>query len=319
MTVTGTNTFTRNKNQVIELSYGCIGALSEGQELTNFQITRASELLNLMLKSWMAKGYRLWKQSRGYLFVEPSVNEYILDGVTANATENYNATTLTVDAASGASTITVASTTGFVSGYNVGVVLNDNSIFWTTQNGAPVGNVITLTDVLPSEASQNNAVYVYQTKLGKLENIMNAQAQLNSTTKIPLQINSRDTYDSFSIPSLTGIQNKLYYNKLLDKGIIRLFPTPSTAGYIVEFTFQKQFFDMTNPLDSFDFPTEWLKAIYLNLAIDLHNFYPLLSDSEYQKLLNQADVALMELSAFDDENTSIYFQPASDQYRGEYA
>jgi len=319
MAVSGTNTFTLTKNQVIELAYARIGVISEGAPLTDYQISRGSMLLNTMIKSWLAKGFRLWKTERGYLFPNTASNEYILDGVTANATRAYIATSLSLNASAGDFTIDVASATGFSAGFFVGVVLDNNIIHWTTEAGAPSGTIITLTNALPSGASSGNAVYVYETKLGKLENLINAQVQLNTSTQIPLQILSRDTYDALSIKNLASITNKIYYNKQLDYGIIRLFGIPSSTGYIVNFTYQKQFYDMTNPLDTFDFPVEWLRSLYLNLAITLYGFYPMMDGDQAKILLAEAQDALMEVSSFDDENTSIYFMPASDQNRGGFA
>lgn len=319
MAVTQTNTFTLTKSEVIELAFARIGVISEGATLTDYQYSRGSTLLNTMIKSWLAKGFRLWKTERGYLFPDTSSNLYTLDGSTANATTTYTATTLSADASETDTTISVASATGFASTYFVGVVLDDNTIFWTTESGSPSGTTITLSDALTGDASSGNAVYVYQTKLGKLENIINAQVQMNTTTKIPLQINSRDTYDSLSIPAVTGIPNKIYYNKQLDYGIIRLFPQPSSTNYIVNFTYQKQFYDMTNPTDNFDFPTEWLRALYLNLAVTLYGFYPIMEPDQSKILIAEAQDALQEVISFDDENTSIYSMPATDQNRGGYA
>lgn len=319
MTTSGTNTFTLTKNQVIELAFARIGVISEGATLTAYQIQRGSTLLNTMIKSWLAKGFRLWTTERGYLFPNTSSNEYILDGSTANATTEYIATTLSADANSGATTISVTSPTGFANGFFVGVVLNNNTIFWTTESGAPSGTTITLSSALTGDASSGNAVYVYETKLGRLENIINAQVQMNTTTQVPLQLISRDTYDALSIKNLSGIPNKLYYNKQLSYGVIRLFPLPSSTNYITNFTYQKQFYDMTNPTDNFDFPVEWLRALYLNLAVTLTGFYPINDSTQIQLLVGEAKEALMEVMSFDDENTSIYFIPASDQNRGGFA
>lgn len=319
MTTSGTNTFTLTKNQVIELAYARIGVISEGATLTDYQITRGSTLLNTMIKSWLAKGFRLWKTERGYLFPNTASNEYLIDGTTANVTNAYIATSLATDALTGATTISVEAATGFAASYFVGVVLDDNTIFWTTEVGAPSGTTITIASALTGDASSGNAVYVYATKLGRFENLINAQVQMSPTIQVPLQIISRDTYDALSIKNLAGITNKIYYNKQLDYGIIRLFGVPSSTGYIVNFTYQKQFYDMTNPLDTFDFPVEWLSALYLNLATTLYGFYPVSDGDQAKILLAEAQSALMEVIAFDDETTSLYSFPASDQNRGGFA
>jgi hypothetical protein len=316
MAVSGTNTFTLTKNEVIEMAFARLGIISDGATLTSYQLNRGSQLLNVMIKSWLAKGFRLWKQERATLFLEASTNEYILG--TANATTSYVNPTLSADATNGATSISVSSVTGLVIGYNIGVVQSNNTILWTTITNI-VSTTITLNNALTSDASSGNNVFVYQTKLDRIENIINAQLKMNSTTEIPLQVNSRDTYDALPVKTLIGIPNKIYFNKQLNQNIIRLFPQPSSVNYFVNFTYQKQFYDMTNPTDNFDFPAEWLRALYLNLAVSLYGFYPIVEANQSQFLIAEAKEALMEVISFDDENTSIYFEPATDQNRGNYA
>jgi len=316
MALSETNTFTVTKNEIIELAFARLGVISEGATLTAYQVNRGSQLLNLMIKSWLAKGFRLWKTGRATLFLDSSTNEYILG--TANATKSYVNTTLSSSASSSDSSIEVTSASGLAVGNYIGITQNNNTILWTTISSIS-STTIGLDSSLTSDASSGNNVYVYETKLGKVENIINAQLKMNSTTEIPLQLNSRDTYDAEPVKTLQGIPNKIYYNKLLSSGIVRLFPQPSSVNYIVNLTYQEQFYDMTNPTDDFDFPAEWFKALYLNLAVHLYGFYPISDQGQIQLLIAESENALREAASFDDENTSIYFTPATDTNRGDYA
>jgi hypothetical protein len=70
-------------------------------------------------------------------------------------------TTLTADGSGGNLTITVASITGIASGDIIGVKLNTGQYHFTTVNGAPAGNTVTLTAALPGSgvvATSGNAV-----------------------------------------------------------------------------------------------------------------------------------------------------------------
>jgi len=316
MAVSGTNTFTLTKNEVIEMAFARIGVISEGATLTSYQINRGSQLLNTMIKSWLAKGFRLWKTERATLFLDSAKNAYVLG--TTNATESYVNPTLASDEVATNTSIEISDATGITVGYNIGIVQDDNTILWTTV-ASVVSTTIGLNDPLTTAASTGNNVFVYETKLGRVENIINAQLQMNTTTEIPLQINSRDTYDTQATKTLQGIPTKIYYNKQLDAGTIRLFPQPSSVNYFVNLTFQKQFYDMTNPTDNFDFPVEWLKSLYLNLAVMLSGFYPVNDATQIRLLAQEASQALLEVASFDDENTSIVLEPANDRYRGNYA
>lgn len=67
-------------------------------------------------------------------------------------------TTLSAGAASSAGSVTVTSATGIASGDVIGVLLDTGLTHWTTVNGAPAGNVVTLTAVLPGAAASGRAV-----------------------------------------------------------------------------------------------------------------------------------------------------------------
>lgn len=317
MTVSGTNTFTQVKNQIIEFAYSRIGVLSDENELTAYQINKASAILNMMIKSWIQEGIRLWKQSRGTLFLVNGQSSYILDGSSANATEEYSETLVNTNAFSGATSIILDDVTGFVAGYFIGITQDTQTIHWTTITTV-IGTTVGLTTPLPFEASAENIVFAYETKINRPENMINAQCEISDSTQISMQMLSRDTYDSIALKNIRTIPTQLYYNKQLSFGEIQVFGTPPSEIYKIKFTFQKQFFDMTNPTDDFDFPTEWLEPIYLNLAVKLVGFNSIKDPQFIMFLKEEASTALSLAKQFDDEMTSIYFYPASDQNQGGY-
>lgn len=316
MSVSGTNTFTQVKNQIIRKAYSRIGVLSDENELTAYQVSEGSDILNMMIKAWIAQGIRLWKIARGTLFLVPGQISYILDGSTANATENYSETTLTNNVTSGATSFAVASASGFTIGYYIGIAQDNNSIHWTTITNV-VGTTITIASATTYLASSGNAVYAYQTKINRPENIVDAQYNLSPTLQISMQLLSRRTYDAIAIKTQQNIPNQLYYNKQLSYGEMQVFGVPSNIQ-VMKFSFEKQFYDMTNPTDNFDFPNEWLEALYLNLAVRLSGFNSIKNTDFLTMLKMEAKEALELVKGFDDEMTSIYFIPASDNNRGDY-
>lgn len=315
MTVSGTNTFTQAKNQIIELAYSRAGVLSDENSLTAYQIDRGSVLLNIMIKAWIQDGIRLWKQARGTLFLVRGQAAYNLNGSTANATEDYEETETTADAISGATTIPVSSATGFVVGYNIGIMQDDGNIHWTTITNI-ASLVITLNSALTYAVTSGSDVFVYQTKINRPENIINAQCAISDSIQVGMQLLARDTYDAIAIKDQRGIPTQLYYNKQLSYGEIKLFQTPSSETYKIHFTFQKQFFDMTNPTTDFDFPPEWLLPLYLNLAVMLLGFNAVKDPQFIMMLKEEASTSLSMAKQFDDEMGSIYFYPAGDNNRG---
>lgn len=311
MTVSGTNIYNQNRNQIINMAMSYIGIKTIGRNLTADEVNQASDVLNAMVKSWKNRGDYLWKTAEGTLFLANGQASYVLDGVTANATEEYSETTLGTDALSGSTTLTLTSTEGFVDGYNIGVVLNSNSLFWTTQSGSPTGSTITLSDSLPEDASSGNAIYAYQTKIKRPELINSCRARdTQADNDVPMTALSRDSYFNIPIKSTPNRPNQWYYNKQLDYGQLYLWPVPNQANYQIKFTFQKMFFDFDTPTDTPDFPVEWIRALALNLSVDLARIYGKPMEMREQ-LKRDADEALNDCQGFDRENTSIYFQPAT--------
>ncbi len=311
MTVSNSTDFNLVTNQIVNLAYKRIGVLTDYRDLTAAQLQDGVMLLNVMIKSWIAKGNRLWKNKQGTLFVQPNQSSYVLDGVTDHATEEYVSTTTTADVASGIAIIPVTSVTGMTTGDNFGVVMDDGNIFWSTIQSINSLNV-TLDDVLTDDVSEGAYVYSYTTKISRPEDVLNAQCRTSPTTVLPMVIISKDTYRAITIKTNIGIPNRFYYDKQLDYGEIFLWQTPSSANYLIEFTFQKQLFDFDSATDDPDFPVEWLKPLFLNLADMLAGFNSVTDANFLSALKQEASEALAEAEGFDREVTSIYFEPATE-------
>lgn len=321
MTVSNSTNFNLVTNQIIDLAYERIGVKTDYRALTAAQVQKGKQLLNIMVKSWISKGNRLWKNKQGTLFVQPNQAAYVLDGATDNATEEYVATTTTAAVNSGIAIIPVTSTTGMTVGDNFGVVMSNGYIFWSTIQSINALNV-TLNDALTEDVNSGAYVYVYTTKINRPEDVLNAQCQTSmtfgqtsTTTVLPMVIMSRDTYRAITIKNNTGIPNRLYYDKQLNSGTIYLWQVPSSANYLIEFTWQKQLFDFDSATDDPDFPVEWLDALYLNLAVKLAGFNSV-TDSKQTTFLTdlkqEAKDSLDDVLGFDRETTSIYFEPATE-------
>lgn len=309
MTTSGTNTFNLTRNQIIDLSLTRIGVKTLNRSPGNAEVLQAATVLNSMIKAWKNKGMNLWKSTQGTLFLTPGQRIYKLDGVTANATENFTFGLLSADAILGATTITVNDPTQFTIGYFIGIMQDDNTSKWTTISNI-VGSVITLASALTAAATTGNYVYCYQTKIKRPEGVSSLQLFITPTQSVSNVIYSNNSY--FNIPTLEtpGIANIMYYNKQLTYGDIDLWPVPNVNTYFAKFTFQKQFDDFNTSTNTPDFPPEWLDALYLGLAARLLGLYG--KSGTDPDLIIQAKEALEEAEGYDREDSSIYIQPATD-------
>jgi len=308
MATSGTNTFTQTRNQIINRAASILGVKTRGRNLTAEEMNDASDILNMMTKSWKSKGQYLWKTAEGTLFLVANQAKYTLDGSTANATENFNQTTTTASTASGASSFDVTSATGFVVGYNIGIAQDDNTIHWTT-----IASISTLTigldDNLTADAASGAKVYVYQTKINRPERIPSCRLRYDddATDTLVSKI-SRDTYFNYSNKTANGKPNSFFYDKQLSHGDVYTYPTPDDATDTIKFTFEKQFFDFSSAVDDPDFPVEWLLPLATNLAYWMHYDYGI-SAEKAERIKRDATELLADSEGYDREDTSIYFQP----------
>ena len=78
MALSGTFTFTLNRQELIKKVLLMLGVISPSQTPTSDETTSASNSLNLMLKAWQADGLQLWQTDT--VSVTPTANADYLFG-----------------------------------------------------------------------------------------------------------------------------------------------------------------------------------------------------------------------------------------------
>lgn len=312
MTVSGTNTFSQTRDDIISRALSILGVKTRGRALSAEEVNEASDALNLFVKGLKSEGDYLWKYAEGTLFLTTGQESYELDGSTTNATESFTDTTTSAAAVSGASSIVVTSTTGFTIGYNIGVMQDDGDLHWTTISNI-AGTTITLTAALTDDVSSGATVYVYQTKINRPMKITSARRRDSSGYDTPLNRYERVDYFNLAQKSTQGQVTGYYYDPQLSDAKIYLYTAPSDATNTIKFTFQKMFFDFNSGTDSIDFPIEWAETLAFGLASRLCYDYGI--DKTKSELIKRtADEMLRNLKGYDREE-SIYFVPTYGLYQ----
>ena len=311
MATSGTISFTLNANEIVRKAFKKLGILSHGEELQAEQLNDGLEDLNLMIKAWIAQDIHLWTYQEAELFLEKEKNTYLLGAGGDHASAITSKTTITVDALSGAGSITVDDASGISDQDNIGVVLDDDTIFWTVVNGAPAGNVVTLLVVLPGDASLNNRVYSYTKILQRPLKITQARRTNRQNQDIPMSGLSRRGYFALPNKSNLGIPVQFYFNPTLNNSTVRVWPTPSTSNDTMRMTVIRQLEDVDQITDNMDFPQEWLEAIIYNLADRIADEYGL-DDRTLGRISAKASMYLEIVKDYDDEAGSVFFRPETD-------
>jgi len=309
MTTSGSVDFTQNLTGIITDAYHMIGVGAEGEAITDDNYQRAKRSLNRMIKSWETQGVHLWKYRTANLFLSVGKENYLLGKTGDNATDSFVKTTTTIAAILGDGTITVDDDTGILNGDFIGIVLDSGDIQWTTINGVPAANVITLTDVLTDTVAIGNVIYVYTTKINRPLLLDNVNIKINNYNEVPMILLERQEYFNLPTKSSQGTPTQYHYNPTLTNGILYIWTTASTSNNYIKFSYIPDFEDLDTALNTSDFPIEWLDCIVYNLALRLGIENGLSASATFAQVQSTAIELLRQAKGFDNEQGFVSFEP----------
>ena len=308
MATSGSYDFNLDRDGLIGEAYRYVGATAIGETPTTDELTDGGRTLNLMLKGWQTEGIHLWLNQKVTLYPSYGTKVFSLGSTGGNATPSSGAvkTELAVAGVVTDSTIDVDSITGMTTGDYIGIELDDNTVQWTTINGAPSGVTVTLTTALTGVAAIDNHVYTYTNKIQRPLEIIEARRVAASGNQTPLLQYSREEYMGLSNKSSVGTMTQFYYDPQLDNGLFHIWPTNGDVQDTIEMTIKKPIMDFDASTDDGEFPVEWTDAIVMNLAIRVSIKMGLPVDKDLKEL---ASMTKFMASTNDREPTSTYFQP----------
>ena len=295
--LTGTN--------IIQEALELIGVAGPGNTVSADDQATCLRTLNLMVKAWQAEGIGLWKNVEASLF--PSYGGYVYDiGPTGDhcSVLGYK-TEISVEADTGDATITVDTDANITNGDYIGVELDDKTLQWTTVNGVPADDVVTLTDVLTDDVSVDNHVYNYTSKIQRPIEIIEARCVSPSAYDTPLIIASRDEYMRLSNKTSSGSPSQIYFNPIRTNAKIYVWPACNNVQEYIKFTARILIEDFDAATNDPDFPQEWLLALTWNLAVLVA---PKFGKQIDQLFLMTATMFKQNAKDFDHENTSIFLR-----------
>ena len=307
MASSGSVNYDNTRNEIISAALRKCGQLAEGETATSQQTNDASGDLNRMIKAWQKEGVHLWTEREYVLLLDTTSQVYDL-GPTGDRFVEFDElveTTITAAAALGASTLTVASITGIANADAIGLVQDDDTIHWTTVNGAPSGTTVTLTAVTTAAAASASVVYVYTSLAQRPLTIGQARMMTSSTSEIPMTPLSREDYFSLSNKTSSGVPVQYYYSPQLTNGKFYIWPVSDTVDYKIRLTGRRSIEDFDTSGDNPDLPQEWLQALIWGLADEIKLEYgvdPITS----AEIKAKADEWYGRVSDFDIDDNSLF-------------
>lgn len=149
-------------NEILQETYEILQATGSGEDLAGELSNAGVSALNQMLKMWEAQGIHLWTYTEYTLFFQIGQAEYDFRDASTRLVNSFDSTTLGADALATATSVTLADVTNAAIGKAIGIIDNNNDLFWTVIE-AIAGNVVALRDALSTDSSENNIVRIYDT------------------------------------------------------------------------------------------------------------------------------------------------------------
>ena len=265
MATSGSIDFVVTRDDVITEALELCGVLGEGESPNSDQLSSSSRTLNMLVKTWQANGLNLFAVQRLYVFLEKNKHEYTLNNSGDHFTTSFVSTAINGAVSSGSSSITVDDASSILDSDNIGIKLDDGTMQWTTVNGAPSGNDITLSASLTDDVNDGATVYAYTSKANRPMKILEGYVHSDSSDT-PVEQVSRRTYWELSDKTDDGQVNQFYYDSQVSSPVLYVWPeTDNVSDYLILHV-QRTLEDFDAASDDADFPQEWYLPLAYNLA-----------------------------------------------------
>jgi hypothetical protein len=332
MVTSNTSSFNPAITSMITAMYRKLGAIAEDETPTAGMYADALFAGNALIKEWQALGIHVWTEEEAILFLQQGQPRYLLGGTGTGGTgpdnccdaNSYVLMQVASPVSAGDTTVNVNTTTmpngvTVASGNYFGVVFDSGAAFWTTVNGAPSGNVITLANAIPvgaSASAQNNA-FAYATKIVRPLRVPRArriyyQGSQDGPILTPMSVLSRKEYMDLPQPLDPGITTQFFYTPQLVSGEFYAWPNPQDANSGARLTWYRPLMDLTTPANTADLPQEWLNGLMWNLCLEMAPEYDV-PPQRWQMIVQMAATKLSLIQSYDRESEPIEFGLSYDE------
>lgn len=314
MSTTGTNVFTVSRDDIIKATLRILQVIGVGETPVAEDYINCTQALNIMIKGWSNNESPIWVLQNLEIPMVHGTSTYTLgptggkiarvDVVTGGSGKPSSGTWTSTG---GTTSTNTASGTYTATG---GVI---NSI--TVTNG---GDSYTTTTGFTITFSGGGTAPTYTAEIAGIKMsrpIGVIQAFLRDSTgkDIQLQFISRQQYDILGVKTNAGNPNQFYYDRQEPTGTLYVYNVPDDDTHTLHLRIQRQFYDITDSTDNFDFPEEFFQALKWGLAAELYLEYPV---PENIITVIEAKAAKYAADSFDNsvEGASVFF--TADQQSG---
>lgn len=312
MASSGSVDFSVNRNEIIEAALRAARILGKDQTPDASHITTGAQALNMIVKQWQGKadfapGLKVWSRKTAYLFLQEGEHQYDLGPSGDHWTGTYYSTTTDAAEAAAQTIISVTSTTNMTNGDNIGIVLDDGTIHWSTISSFSAGDTVTIASGLASAAASGSRVFWYTSKARRPLEVLTAVLRDTSAQDSPMYPMSLEAFESITDKTADGTPQMYVYEPMLTNGRISFDREPDDVTKVVRIVFLGTLEDFDSATDTPDYPQEWFRALKFNLALDLWNEYK--DGDPPVSLEKRAAQALAVAQSTNPETSDLHFQP----------
>lgn len=308
MTTSGSTNFELSRDEIVRQAALLCRAVGANATMSSRLVTDFSIALNAMVKHWQGRGLHVWTVTEGVLFPVAGQTKYTTGADHIAGT--WYETTLSADEAAAQTVLDATSTTNMTALDNIGIVLDDGTIHWTTIV-SKTSSTVTITAALPSAAASGNKIFNYTTKMGKPLRVVDARRRLIvDGTETPIPVVSRQEYRAIPNKTGAGTINQLHCDLQLSTGQFHLWQVPSLATDLVTFTWWRPIEDFDAGGDTPDLSQEWFMCLYYNLAAMMLPRFPV-PPQDKRDIRETAAGLLFDMEGWGREAESLFFQPAT--------
>ncbi len=322
MTTSGDTALSISRNDIVRRAYVKLTVVDANvTTLPAILMQDGTGQLNSMIARWRKAGVHIWKLREITLWPQPAQRRYnISTSSTDHCAETYYQTTMSADMAAALTVLSVTSTANMTIGDQIGILLDDGTIQWTTISNTS-STTVTIGAALTDSSSAGQYIWNYHSTttcpvprpigIGR-GNGSFRRHDYTSLIDTPIgPLLSRLDYDSLPNKDGPGFITQGYYDLQLTAGYLSVWQVPSVVTNLVKLTAQLPIEYFDNATDTPDFPVEWIDALVYNLADMMSDEFDV-PDSVKQRINARAGQYLAEAAAEDREGESLFFQPNMD-------
>ena len=325
MATSGTWNYNATASIIIQAALEDIGVVNTGGTPATTDFASALVRLNLIVKQWqgnadMAQGIKMWTRQRVNVFLTNGQVRYLIGPNSTDDRASANALSTLLGAAKGASAtaITVTSTAGMTAADQIGFVLADGTIGWSTISNVINATSLTIAANSLGAANVNGVVYTYTSKAQRFVDIEYADLRDNSQAGQPIDLPIRiytDVKEYESLPQKYAAGDPLAIlvePQRLNTVVTTNFSPPNLWKNLrLTVIYPAEDYTSATGADDISFPQEWFAALEWELALRCSPLFGATWTKEHDRNYASATAIARQLNP---QNTSSYFQPNAESY-----